>query len=275
MQVIKRILEFSSHKESNWTIVPIGDIHFGHRNVDLDKLRNTIKFVEKTERCLWLGMGDYADAITVKDRRFDLNSVNPDYATPDKQYRFIRSIFAPIKEKCLGLLDGNHDYIHWKQHNHNYVDGLAYDLGVPYLGINAYVRLVFTRKSGKRKKQNRFDIYCHHGWTGARTVGGRINRITDLANIFPNLPLYLMGHVHLLGPAPPRIQLSVDSRLNVTELRQNFVFTGSYLKGYMPDATSYVEAKTYVPTTLGSPTITIKVNDNKRTPFNVTVGEVT
>ena len=274
MQIIKCTFTFNSKSENEWQLVPIGDIHLGHKNVDLDLLKKIIKYVEETDRCYWIGMGDYCDAITAKDRRYDLNSIDPRFPTPDKQYRAIREMFEPIKDKCIGLLDGNHDYLHWREHNHNYVDDLAYDLGVAYLTMDAYVRLVFVRKSGKKPKQNRLDIYAHHGWTGARTLGGRINRITDLANIFPNLPLYLMGHVHLLGAVPPRIQLSVDNRLNVVEQRQYFVFTGSFLKGYMPDAMSYVEMKTYVPTTLGSPIITIRIDDAKPNPIRISVGEV-
>jgi len=249
MQVLKKVFEYSSGDDGTLKLVALGDIHLGHRNVDLRVLNKVINFIKNEDNCLWLGMGDYADAITVKDRRFDLNSIDPNYPTPDKQYRRIRELFEPIKEKCLGLLDGNHDYLHWKLHNHNYVDSLAYDLGVPYLTIDAYIRLVFKRNSGKRAKQKQFDFYAHHGWTTARTMGGRINRITDLASIFPNLPLYLQGHVHLLGPIPPRVQLQVDNGLNVREMKQNFVFTGSFLKGYMPNAISYVEAKSYVPTT--------------------------
>jgi len=273
MRIIRKILRFNGKKDE-WHLVALGDIHLGHRNVDFELLNATLRFIEQTPNCLWIGMGDYADAITAKDRRFDLYSVDPNFPTPDKQYRRIRELFEPIKDKCIGLLDGNHDYMHWREHNHNYVDDLAYDLKTNYLSMDAYIRLVFERRSGKRPKKYRLDFYAHHGWTNARTTGGRINRITDLANIFPGLPLYLMGHVHLLGPAPPRDQLFVDNRLNVVWSRQYFVFTGSYLKGYMPDATSYVEMKTYVPTTLGSPLITIKIDDSGPNPIRLRISEL-
>jgi len=274
MQIIRHVIEFSSREDDTWILVPLGDIHLGHRNVEFTILEKVLEFIKETPNCLWLGMGDYADAITVKDRRFDLNAVDPDYPTPDKQYRKIRELFEPIKDKCLGLLDGNHDYLHWREHNHNYVDSLAYDLGVPYLTMDAYIRLSFVRNSGKHKKSNQFNIYAHHGWTGARTIGGKINRIEDLATIFPNLHLYLMGHVHLLGAAPPRYQLSVNNKLQVVDHKEYFVFTGSFIRGYMPNAMSYIEAKTYVPTALGSPVITINVNDKRREPFKITVSEV-
>jgi len=277
MQVTRKVLKFSSREEADWRLIPLGDDHLGHANFDHDLHQKTIDYIADTPRTLWIGMGDYCDAITAKDHRYDPHAVDPRWPTPDKQYRAITEMFKPIADKCIGLLDGNHDLRHWKDHNHNYVDGLAYDLKVPYLTITAYTRLVFQRESGKQPKHNQFNIYAHHGWTSSRTAGGRVLRIQDLAKTFPGLPLYLMGHVHVRGEAPPKVNLSVDKHLRIIHREERFVFTGGYLKGYLPGAASYVEEQGYVPTSLGSPVIEIKVNDSARppkSPFTITVGEV-
>ena len=268
MRVIARKI-VREGKPMKLNLVALGDFHVGHRNVDYDLLERVINTVKDTPDCLWIGMGDYADCITFQDKRFDLNAVDPTCMTPDCQYRRVKELLEPIKDKCIGLLDGNHDYLFWRRYQHNYVDSLAYQLGVPYLTMDAYIRLRFIRKSGKHPKTRQFNIYAHHGWTGARTVGGRINRIQDLAKIFPNLDLYLMGHTHLLGQAPPQVQLSVDQHLNVVEHVERFVFTGSFLRGYMPDAVSYIETKTLTPTSLGAPLIRIQVGENDRIKVEV------
>lgn len=181
MQIAKKVLKFSTRDESDWRLVPLGDDHLGHPNFDLDLHQATIDYIAETPRTIWIGMGDYCDAITAKDRRYDPNSIDPRWPTPDKQYRAIKEMFQPIADKCIGLLDGNHDLRHWKDHQHNYVDNLAYALKVPYLTINAYIRLIFQRESGKTPKRNQFNIYAHHGWTNARTMGYKINRIQDLS----------------------------------------------------------------------------------------------
>ena len=277
MQVVKRIIKFESREEKTWLLIPIGDIHLGHIGCDKDLLFKTLEFIEETPNALWIGMGDYCDAITCKDRRHNLHEIDPDYPTPDVQYRAIEELFRPIASKCIGLLDGNHDYAHWLKHNHNYIDALAYNLKVPYLTLDAYVRLVFTRISGKRPKRNAFNIYTHHGWTNSRTMGYKVNRIQDLAKIFPLCPLYLMGHVHLRGEAPPQVQLFIDNRLRVIHHESRFVFTGCYLRSYMPGSQSYAARLGYPPTTLGSPVIEITVNDQARppkSPFTITVKEV-
>jgi hypothetical protein len=206
-----------------------------------------------------IGITGNCDAVTCKDKRYDPNSIDTDYATPDVQYRAVEDLLRPIKDKCIGLLDGNHDYMHWLEHSHNYVDTMAYDLGTEYLTMDAYVRLVFKRNVGTNNASRNIDVYAHHGWSTARSDGAKVNRIEDLALVFPNLDLYLMGHVHLLGSSPSKFQLSVDNKMNIVQKKENFVFTGSYLKGYVDGNVSYVERKTYAPTALGSPKIKISI----------------
>jgi hypothetical protein len=257
MRVVQKIIDLDSRTEKDWRLIPIGDIHIGNRNCDIPLLQRIVDRVRDDERALWIGMGDYSDSITCKDKRYDLNSIDSRFATPDVQYRKIEEIFRPIKDKCIGLLDGNHDYLQWLEHSHNYVDTMAYNMGVPYLTMDAYVRLSVRRHYGEGKTAGakNIEFYAHHGWSNARTNGSKVNRIEDLAGIFPNLDLYLMGHVHLLGNSPSRFQLAVDKSMKIVQKKEHFVFTGSFLKGYVDGTVSYVERKAYQPTALGSPCI--------------------
>lgn len=274
MRVVKYVFNFKCGDVFN--IVPLGDVHLGHRNADLDLFEEVLKIIKNTENCFWLGMGDYCDSITLKDDRYNMDSVDMRFITPDKQFRKIKEYFEPIKSKCLGLLDGNHEITYWEKYNHNYVDMLAYDLGITYLTIDAYIRLVFSRNEGKKPKRYQFNIYAHHGYTSARTKGAKVNRIQDLSLIFPGIQLYLMGHTHELGPIPPTITLKVDNKMNVRDQEINFVSTGGYLRGYVDQSYSYIEKKILVPTALGSPLITIKVDDHYKrcTPFRINITKI-
>ena len=255
-------------KGRNLTIVPFGDLHFGHRNCDLKMVKNVIKFIDKN-KCYWVGGGDYGDAIIPDDRRFDYRTINEEYKTPQLQYNKIEELFKPIAKKCLGLLDGNHDILHWKQHAHNYVEELANRLGVPYLTIDAYLRFYFP------KYDTNFNLYTHHGWTGARTKGGKIARIYDLEQIFPMCNMYLMFHIHDLGIVDKKANLFVDDNLDVCDKTSLYVLGGSFLRGYVKDQVSYVEERTYRPTVLGSPVIKLIPRKGKRTVnFNVEYKEI-
>lgn len=254
MEVTQRILEYERGK-GNWFIVPIGDSHVGSKNTVYGDIEYVVDFIEKTPNALWIGMGDYAEAITPKDTRFDLRNFDIHMATPRKQYGYIEGLFERIKDKGLGLIQGNHDWNLWKYNNHDYVEEMGERLGIPYLGYDGYIRLRLIRS---RNRLN-FNIYAHHGNSSARTTGGKINRIEDLDGIVPLCNLYLMGHVHLSGPSPACNKLRVDNRLNIKFVQENFCFTGSFLKGYMKGNNTYIERKGYKPTSLGSPLINLQV----------------
>jgi len=236
--------------DNSITFVNFADLHWGHINCDKEIVNNVVDYIKKTD-CYWLGGGDYGDSIVPNDWRFDYRSLDDEYKTPQQQYAKMEEMMKPIAKKCLGLLDGNHDIIHWKKHTHNYVEELTSRIGVPYLTIDAYLRLHF------KKLNVDFNIYAHHGWTGARTSGGRINRIFDLYNIFPMLDLYIMNHIHALGQVEKKTSLYIGEDGEIHDKISYFLFGGSYLRGYVLDHISYVEEKTYIPTTLGAPVLKI------------------
>jgi len=278
MRYIKCDLEYESREDATWTFVGLGDIHRGNAFLDEDLLYRVIDFVEERPRTKVICMGDYGDCINAKDPRHDYNVLDFQYATPDKQYEKVTEDLERIKDKIVVMLDGNHDYGFWRRHNHNFVSRMAYDLGVPYAGVSAYLRFRFVRKTGKTRSKRVFNIYAHHGWTAARTDSYKVKVIQDLSQIFPMLHLYLMGHVHRLGEALPTVKLWVDNRGHIREWIERYVFTGSYIKGYEKGVGSYVEARAYRPTALGAPIIEVKPNridsnvrDKKKPPFSIRV----
>ena len=243
-------------KGKELTLVNIADVHFGNLNCDVDMVEHVIKYI-KDHDCVWIGGGDYSDAIVPNDKRFDYSTINPKFQTPQLQYREVQNWFKPIANKCLGLLDGNHDIIHWKKNVHNYVWEMCENLSVPYLTIDAYIRLHFE------KMNTDFNIYEHHGWTGSRTAGSRVMRLADLYNVFPMLNLYIMNHVHALGLVEKKTSLYIGEDHQIHDKISHFLFGGSFLRGYQLNQTSYVEEKTYVPTTLGSPILHITPQSGK------------
>jgi len=283
MRVVNKILPYESRSDATWYIVPLGDIHRGHRNFDENRFYKTIDFIKNEPHAIVIGMGDYADCIDPKDRRHDYNAMDLRFPSPDDQYKQVTADLIPIKDKIVCLLDGNHDYSFWQRHNHNYVDPLANVLGTEYAGISAYVRLRLKRVSsnGDKLGTNVLNIFAHHGWGGARTDSYKVKCIQDLSAIFPGLHLYLMGHVHQIGEAPATVHLFVDESQKIREWTQKYVFTGSYIKGYESGVGSYVEAKGYHPTSLGSPIIEVHPNridsdiaDKAKPPFSIRVSSL-
>jgi len=264
MDVISINHEYESRSDSKAMIVGLGDIHRGNPWMDEKLFYSRLNWIENND-CYVILMGDYGEAINSKDPRHDYNALDGKYPTPDKQYRKIAEDLEPIKDKCIMLLDGNHESNFWKRQNHNYSDELAYKLGVPYVGMSGYVLLKFKRITAGKTSTNIFRIYAHHGWAGGRTDGYKVKVIQDLANIFDDAHLYLMGHTHKLGPVFPTTRLRVDSRTEkICDSDKHFVYTGSYIKGHEKGKGSYVEARAYPPTQLGSAFIEVRPNRSTR-----------
>ncbi|RLE38253.1 hypothetical protein DRJ17_04610 [Candidatus Woesearchaeota archaeon] len=246
MRVVKHIIEYEKPGDT-FLLIPFGDLHVGHRNCDKDKLIEIRDFILHQD-ALWIGMGDYANAIFPhpNEKRLDLDVIDPELYTPEKQYQFIYELFEPIKHNCLGLLTGNHDDLLRRRHYHNWVDELAYKLGVPYLDFAAFVKLVFKR--GRHTVT--IDIFATHGYYSGRRIGGKINRVEDLARYF-DADIYLVGHVHEVAGFR-NIQLRVTRSCKIVERKRIFAITGTFLRGWKITKTaSYAERRLLPPNKIG------------------------
>jgi len=228
-------------------IVPFSDLHVGNKAADKKRIRRTADWIAEYAD-YWFGGGDYCDCIvpSPNERRFDFDSLDRELATPDEQYRWVYDVFEPIRDKCVGLLTGNHDDVIRQRHSHNHVRELCDRLGVPYLSYSAMLRWRFSRGEHRTK----LDLYAHHGKCAARTKGGKINKARTLDKIF-DATVYCMSHVHDINP-DVRPFLVFDKWGNIVEERKYYVLTGGFLRGYVRGLSTYVERGMYAPTILGS-----------------------
>ena len=280
MDIVPVDYVYDSREDDTVKIVGLGDIHRGNPWLDEKRFYETRDWIQEND-CYVILMGDYGECINAKDPRHDYNALDWEYATPDKQYRKTMEDLEPIKDKCIMMLEGNHESNFWRRHNHNYTNWMATDLGIPYVGISGYVLFRFKRKTGKSYDRRMLRIYAHHGWSGGRTDGYKVKVIHDLHNIFDDAHLYLMGHTHQLGEVFPTTRLYVDARTKrIREQNQKYFYTGSYIKGHEVGRGSYVEARAYPPTQIGSPVIEVRPTridggrDKSRSKFDIRYSDI-
>jgi len=257
---ILRDINYNSRTDNEFNLVGLGDVHFGNPGCNVDYFMRTVKWIYDHPNTYWIGMGDYCECIEKQDKRFNWDHVNKDFFTPQQQFRWMEEQLKPIASQCIGLLDGNHEIAYWTKFSHNYTDSMAYNLGVPYRGIDAYIRLRFNRQSEgmKRPAVNTFNIYAHHGYSGSRGVGGKVKSLIDLASVYHGCDLYLCGHTHAKGPIMPQITTDYNESMKKVSKEMNFVYTGSFLDGHAEGIKSYAEEKGYAPLPLGSPFIRLE-----------------
>lgn len=90
-------------------ILPISDIHYGHKSCDVQKLKRDLA-QKVDERTIIFGLGDWADSIIVPDKRYrkDFDGTETG-AIIDEQIEGLASIFRPYAKQIYGIGDGNHE----------------------------------------------------------------------------------------------------------------------------------------------------------------------
>jgi len=236
--------------EKPLTIIPIGDVHYGNANVDLPKFLATIEYIRNKENCYAILMGDMCEAINMSDKRFDVESVAPELKSrlsdiTFAQYENMRDMLAPIKDKILCSIRGNHGDNLRVRYNTDFDAWMCKELGIPMAGYSAFLKLKFDRTQFHAET---LTFFLHHGIMSSRLTGAKVNAVERLAENFV-ADIYLNGHSHDLF-CTAKVQLSAAG-MHIKERRQYFAHTGTFLKTYVEGNLSYAERALYPPLKTG------------------------
>ena len=239
----------------------VGDLHLYNRSCIEEEIDAMVKEIKEDPYALWIGVGDYADCISFDDPRFHPNEIAVDKRSAyfdgfaEEIVADVCEKFEPIKKKCLGLLEGNHEHKFDQKSQKNFHSALVADicetLKVRFLGYSGVFDLVFQQ--GKKKEV--FKIYAHHGAGGSTTTGGKINKLKKMMIEVFDADIYCMGHCHEQMDLPMVYLHQKDGK--ICERKKMGVITGSYLATYRAGSTSYGEIAMYSPVSIGSIAVTI------------------
>jgi len=264
MEVIERVIEYS--RPDKFYIYPLGDLHKGVIHCSEDSLEKKVNEIKGQRNALVLGMGDYADLIVPSDfRRWEGKIVAPwlrnheDNIGPT-QLDSVDEQLAPIWDKFIGLLEGNHEDSIRRYNHYNFMEEILKrankKANVPYAGASCLVRLNFKRKG--TSESHDYIIHARHGEGAARTSGARALAVLRLSQVFINANIVLMGHLH--GQESPDIpQRLVLKHGKIKAFETIATMTGAWLKAYMQGVPPcYMERWGCPPSKLGCPRIVIE-----------------
>lgn len=248
------------------------DLHVGARACDEALLKRDIQAIAEDEYALWIGGGDYIDAIChVGDKRY-LPSVLARWALGEDdlmgvQADYVVSLFAPIAYKCIGMVKGNHEWVADRHYARNIyaeiVKGVASHGGHKpediAIGASGFINIAFKR--GAKGPTWQLTVYCHHGYGGGKLPGGHALALGRVLGDY-ECNLALMGHRHVQAYVPKRV-VRPKAR-GVAYVDRIGMFVPSYLdayiepgKGDMP-IDSYVEQVGLTPHILGTTPIIVE-----------------
>ena len=250
-------------------LIPFGDSHRFSKLCDVEKWLEFLEWAKSKPNCLFLGMGDYDDLASFNERgalSSIMNSLHDDTVmTLDDIYRErVEQLYKELsfmKGKIIGLIEGNHYAV--LTNNVTTTQLLAEKLECKYLGCSAFIRLQYSRQ-GSKSVQQKIDIWAHHGRGASRLTGGSLNAVEQMVMI-ADADIYLMGHDHRKSVAiRNKLVLSGTSPAVLANKKILMARTGSFLKGYVPDAPSYIAKAQLTPTDLGVVKIELTPRRNRK-----------
>jgi len=257
LQVEEVVIPYS--RPDIFYLYPLGDIHGGTIHCAEAEVKAKVEEIRSNPNARWIGLGDYAEWITPHDKRWE-----PSYKAiapwveqdniAETQRRWLVKLFTPIKDKCLGLLYGNHEDSIRIHNNDNVHKNICDDLNVKNLGYSCFLHLVFRRKMSRESHL----IKCAftHGTGGARTEGGKINYLKEFMGSF-SAQLYGYAHVHTIQIYSPE-SLTTTENLIIKSKGSIGALTGCWFKTYTQGViASYGEKKVYKPSRIGCPRFAI------------------
>ena len=59
-----------------YTLYPLGDVHFGSANCDVQAFDDVVMEIRQNPKALWIGMGDMVESIAPNDKRWHAGGVD-------------------------------------------------------------------------------------------------------------------------------------------------------------------------------------------------------
>jgi hypothetical protein len=229
-----RLIEVEDKRNACY-LLGFGDLHVGSPQSDLEKFEGYMKWA-KEEKAHLLGMGDLFDMVVIGGLSSPFGAT---MRLPECK-RYLKDRLWPVKDLIIGMLIGNHCLRLVKYADCDLIEDLCYDLGVPYCGFSAAMRIKVGHTPRKKRDGEVYDStrisyigYAHHTTGGGATPGGKLNRVAKLAELFEGADFYMGAHNHMeIAGVVDKYRVHVDAS-GEARLRADKVFlvdTGSFLK---------------------------------------------
>ena len=230
-----------NEEEDKIKLVPFGDIHYGAKECNFERAKETIDWVKDNPNARVILMGDLLNSATrssVGAAVFDEN------ISGQTQYDDIVELLNPIKDKIYGSYIGNHEQRIFNLTGYNITKMLSKELGHKYYGFGCFQKI--------KVKNNNYVLYGTHGSSGATLPYTKIKKLLD-TSAYIDADVYLMGHVHSLQVHTQEVKRVNMRNKTVERHKKYYVLTGHYLNY----EDSYAEMKNMRPEKQGTPTITL------------------
>lgn len=223
-----------SFKFKSLTLYPLVCMHVGAPQCDVRFLREHIARIDDDPTARWVYMGDGGECVT----KYSKGDVYGQLMPPQLQLEMLVDLLAPIKDKGLFAIRGNHGHRVYKETGLSFDHTLSTALGIPYLGVASFAHFLVGRTP--------YTAYFHHGIDSGISLKSKITAAENFGKfIFADAIFTAHSHVaEDLTPAP--MQMVRDNRNGTFSVETRMRY--QYICGTAYDSrTGYAEDKGYPP----------------------------
>jgi hypothetical protein len=195
-------------------------------------IREHIRRLKEDPNGRGIYLGDGGECVTTSSK----GDIYKQLLSPQQQVDvLVEEVFAPVKDKLLFGIRGNHGNRVYKETGLSFDKNLCHRLGIPYLGVSTFANITVNRSS--------YDAFFHHGADSGTSMQSKITK-AEKFNSFINADALFTAHSHACIELHPYALLSADNancRVE-TKLRHGYVCGSAY-----DSRSGYAEEKAYSP----------------------------
>lgn len=202
----------------------VGDLHAGAVEANIKGWEAFVQKILQEKNAYICLMGDLMNNAT----RSSVSNVFDDIMRPREQKRYLANALAPLSERILCAVSGNHEARSGKDADDSPIfDIMAkLDLEDLYRENAAFIKLAFGSRSdghGNEKPLQVYTMCCTHGAGGGIYTGAAVNRNERMA-MFVNADILAVGHTHKGAITKPS-RIEIDPYTNSVKLKTTTVIS--------------------------------------------------
>lgn len=201
------------------TLYPIADVHWGAAECMEREFQDYVAMIKTDERGYVLLGGDLIN----NGIKSSVTNVYEEKYTPHQQKKDMIELLAPIKDKILGVVTGNHEYRTAKETSIDVTEDICDRLGISdvYACDAGFLKLSLGKK--RDGKPVTYMIYLSHGSGGGSLLGSGLSRQDSYHCTIEGVDISVTGHTHK-PTKTPAARMVFDPYNNKVSKRNTLIF---------------------------------------------------
>ncbi|MFA7463125.1 MAG: metallophosphoesterase family protein [Anaerovoracaceae bacterium] len=204
------------------TLYPIADVHWGAQECMEREFCAYLKKIEADPTAAVLLGGDLING----GIKSSVTNVYEEKYTPHQQKKDMIELLAPIKDKIVAGVRGNHEYRQVKETSTDVMEDIFSKLRIEdaYAGDAGFIKISLGKHSGGGSiKPVTYMIYLAHGSGGGSLLGSGLSRQDGYHMVIEGVDISVTGHVHK-PTKTPSARMVFDPRNNKISKTNTLLF---------------------------------------------------